>query len=59
MALDRTGNDRMIDPLEVVAVDVLLGAEWPLVERALRPLVRNGAFRSIERRPSVSLSRKY
>src|SRR2546430_583330 len=50
VALDRTGNDRMIDPLEVVAVDVLLRAERPLVERALRPLVSNGAFRSIERR---------
>jgi len=39
----------MIDPFEVVAVDVLLGAERPLVERALRPLVSNGPFRSIER----------
>src|SRR5262249_42061600 len=27
VAFDRTGNDRMIDPLEVVAVDVLLSAE--------------------------------
>src|SRR5262249_51881020 len=39
----------MIDPLEIVAVDVLLGAERPLVERALRPLVGNRPFRSIER----------
>jgi hypothetical protein len=39
----------MIDPFEVVAVDVLLGAERPLVERALRPLVSNRPFRSIER----------
>ena len=40
----------MIDPLEVVAVDVLLGAERPLVERALCPLVSDGPLRSIERR---------
>src|SRR5262249_30302928 len=47
---DRTRNDRMIDPLEVVAVDVLLSAERPLIERALRSLISNRAFRSIERR---------
>src|SRR5262245_16556545 len=46
VTFDRTRNDRMIDPLEVVAVDVLLSAERP----ALRPLVGNRAFRSIERR---------
>src|SRR6516225_11371388 len=33
ITFDRARNDRMIDPLEVVAVDVLLRAERPLVER--------------------------
>src|SRR5262245_4782202 len=50
VTFDRAGNDRMIDPLEVVAVDVLLSAERPLIERALRSLISNRAFRSIERR---------
>src|SRR5262249_13261438 len=50
VTFDRTRNDRMIDPLEVVAVDVLLGTERPLVERALRPLVGNRDLRSIKRR---------
>src|SRR5262249_42986560 len=50
VTFDRARNDRMIDPLEIVAVDVLLGAERPLVERALRALISNRPFRSIERR---------
>jgi hypothetical protein len=39
--IDRTRDDRVIDPFEVVAVDVLLGAEWPLVERKKRRLRPN------------------
>src|SRR5262249_23688464 len=50
VTIGRTGNDRVIDPLEVVAINVLLSAKWPFVECALRPLVGNSAFRSIERR---------
>ena len=50
VALVRMGDDRVIDPLEVVAVDVLLGAERPLVERALRALVNDRALRPVERR---------
>jgi len=49
----------MIDPFEIVAVDVLLRPERPLVERSLRALVRYRAFRSLNGTPSVSLSRKY
>src|SRR5262245_37754929 len=39
VATDRDRRDRMIDPFEVVAVDVLLGAERPLVEGTLRALI--------------------
>src|SRR5262245_58796858 len=44
MTVDRVGDDRMIDPFEVLAVDVLVGAERPLVERAFRALIRDRTF---------------
>src|SRR5262249_49481983 len=46
---DRMRHDRMVDPLETAAIDVLLGAERPLVEGALGTLVSHRALRSIER----------
>src|SRR5262245_54132768 len=50
-AVDRVRDDRMIDPFEVLTVDVLVRAERPLVERAFRALIRDRAFRSVERHP--------
>ncbi len=43
----RDRRDRMIDPFERVTVDVLLGTERTLVERALRTLVGNRALRAV------------
>jgi len=59
MAIDGTRNDRVINPLKIVAVDVLLGAVRPLVERALCSLISNARFDRLNGTPSVSLSRKY
>ena len=39
---DRAGGDGMVKPFEVVAVDVVLRAERPLVQLALRPLIDQG-----------------
>src|SRR5581483_11538831 len=46
----RDRRQRMIDPLEIVSVNVLLRAEGSLVELALGALINDGAFRAIERR---------
>ena len=43
-------DDRMIDPFEIVTVDVLLRAERPLVEGALGALVGDRALRPVEGR---------
>jgi len=51
MALGRTWIDRMIDPLEIVTIDVLMSAERTLVERALGALVCDRALRAVEGRP--------
>src|SRR5262249_10164502 len=48
MAIDRVGDGRVIDPFEVLAVDVLVRAKRPLVERALGALIRDRAFRPVE-----------
>src|SRR5262249_10870026 len=47
MALDMHRVDGMVDPLEIVAVDILLGAERALVERALGALGGDSALGAI------------
>src|SRR5262249_21553698 len=44
-------QNRMIDPCESAAVDILLRAEGPLVELAFGALIGNRTFRAVERRP--------
>src|SRR6185437_4632833 len=48
--LDLAGGDRMVDPLEVVAIDVLLRAEGALVESPLGALIDDRALRPVEGR---------
>jgi hypothetical protein len=43
-------DDRMIDPFEIVAVDILLRTDRPCVERALGALVGDRALRAVEGR---------
>src|SRR5207237_3018306 len=43
------GRHRMVHPFITVAIDVLLGAERPLVEHHLRPLIDDGAGVAAER----------
>jgi hypothetical protein len=50
MTIDRKRRDGVIDPFEIVAVDILLSAERPLVERPLRALIGDRALGAIERR---------
>src|SRR5258708_315928 len=42
--------DRVIDPLEIVAVDVLMSAERTLVERTFGALMCDGPLRAVEGR---------
>jgi hypothetical protein len=49
MAIRLSGVDRVTDPLEALAINVLMGAERALVESALRALIRYRAFRPVER----------
>src|SRR5262249_13805382 len=48
---DGFGDERVIDPLEIPAVDILLRAERSLVEIALGPLIGDRPLAAIERCP--------
>jgi len=55
----RLRRDRMMHPFIALAIDILLGAERPLVEHHLRALIDHSAGIAAERMPSFSLSKKY
>ena len=50
MTINRKGSDGMIDPFEIVAVDILLSAERAFVEGPLRALIGDRALGAVERR---------
>jgi len=54
------GRDRMRQPFEARFINVIFGAERPLIEFAFCALIDNGTFIARKgRAPSLSLSKKY
>src|SRR5262245_47812483 len=53
VTVGRTRRERVIDPLVIAGIDVLLGAEWALVELALGALIRDRALGAVEGRTVV------